>query len=37
MFYCLSPDQATHVIASENDGIWYNETTNKEIDLDSTY
>ena len=25
------------MIASENDGIWYNEKTNKEIDLDETF
>lgn len=34
MYYCLSDDQKTHVLASTNDGIWFNENTQEIIDLD---
>ena len=33
----MSDDQKTHVLASTNDGIWYSEIEDKEIDLDDLY
>ena len=36
-FYCMSENQQIHVLASINDGIWYNYDTDKEIDLDELY
>jgi hypothetical protein len=36
-YYCTSDDQKIHVLASTNDGIWYSEIKDKEIDLDELY
>lgn len=33
----MSNDQNIHVLASQNDGIWYNQKDNEEIDLDEHY
>jgi len=30
----VSHDQKVHVLASTNDGIWFNEDTDEEVDLD---
>jgi hypothetical protein len=36
-YYCTSTDQKTHVLASTNDGIWFSETEDKEVDLDELF
>jgi hypothetical protein len=36
-YYCTSDDQKIHVLASTNDGIWYSEIEDKEVDLDELY
>jgi len=33
----LSSDQNIHVVASLNDGLWYNQKKDEEIDLDEHY
>lgn len=33
----MSADQNIHVVASESDGLWYNQKKNEEIDLDEHY
>ena len=35
--YCQNTDQTVHVLASENDGYWFNEKTGESIDLDDAY
>jgi hypothetical protein len=36
-YYCISADQDIHVLASFNDGVWYNHKEDEEIDLDEHY
>jgi len=37
VFYSQNNDQTVHVLASAQDGIWYDETTNHEVDVDELY
>ena len=37
VFYSQNNDQTVHVLASAQDGIWYDEKTNHEVDLDDLY
>lgn len=36
-YYCVSKNQKIHVLASENDGYWINQETDKEVDLDEVF
>ena len=37
VFYSQNNDQTVHVLASAQDGIWYDEKTDHEVDLDELY
>jgi hypothetical protein len=37
LYYCQNHEQTIHVLASESDGWWFNEVTEKAIDLDHSY